>query len=396
MQVQGVPPPGSPLVARLAWYGGRRLAAWRLTVVATAVVLGSACALLTVPVQPAAAATAITVNGTSAAAPSTGSARSAAAGQHPAADRLPGRAAAADPGLPVQARLRRGPADPQGGDRRRHQLHRRLRVLASSTPRGTVNCNTGYELWLMEQAKARNPNIKLYGLAWGAPGWIGGGNFWSTDMINYLVSWLGCAKSHGLTINYLGGWNERGYNISWYEQLRVHAQRRRLLGRADRRRRQRTGAIANDIAANSAFASAVVDHRRALPVRRRRRRADTCPANRRPHGTGKPLWASENGSEDMNSRRARADPLHHPRLHRREADRVHQLAGGRRRSTRTCPTTPTGLVTASQPWSGAYSVGESTVGHRAGHPVHRSRAGSSSTPAPATWAAASPTAATSR
>ena len=34
----------------------------------------------------------------------------------------------------------------------------------------------------MEQAKARNPNIKLYGLAWGAPGWIGNGNFWSTDI----------------------------------------------------------------------------------------------------------------------------------------------------------------------------------------------------------------------
>ena len=72
----------------------------------------------------------------------------------------------------------------------------------------------------MEQAKARNPNIKLYGLAWGAPGWIGNGNFWSTDMINYLVSWLGCAKQHGLTIDYLGGWNERGYNVAWYEQLR--------------------------------------------------------------------------------------------------------------------------------------------------------------------------------
>ena len=39
---------------------------------------------------------------------------------------------------------------------------------------GSVNCNSGYEFWLMEQAKALNPNIKLYGLAWGAPGWIGG------------------------------------------------------------------------------------------------------------------------------------------------------------------------------------------------------------------------------
>src|SRR5207247_3089493 len=37
--------------------------------------------------------------------------------------------------------------------------------------RGAVDCNQGYEWWLAGQAKARNPNIKLYGLAWGAPGW---------------------------------------------------------------------------------------------------------------------------------------------------------------------------------------------------------------------------------
>src|SRR4051812_23913726 len=86
--------------------------------------------------------------------------------------------------------------------------------------RGVINCNVGYEFWLAEQAKARNPNIKLYGLAWGAPGWIGNGNFWSTDMVNYLISYLGCAKQHGLSIDYLGGWNERGYNVSWYQQLR--------------------------------------------------------------------------------------------------------------------------------------------------------------------------------
>ena len=60
----------------------------------------------------------------------------------------------------------------------------------------------------MGQAKARNPNIKLVGLSWGAPGWIGNGNFWSTDSIDYLIAWLGCATSHGLTIDYLGGWNE--------------------------------------------------------------------------------------------------------------------------------------------------------------------------------------------
>src|SRR6266536_512911 len=51
-----------------------------------------------------------------------------------------------------------------------------------------LNCGRGYEWWLMEQAKARNPGIRLVGLAWGAPGWIGNGTFFSTDMINYLMA----------------------------------------------------------------------------------------------------------------------------------------------------------------------------------------------------------------
>jgi hypothetical protein len=54
--------------------------------------------------------------------------------------------------------------------------------------RGSVNCNRGYEWWMMEQAKARNPNIKLYALSWGAPGWIGNGNFWSNDSIDTLTA----------------------------------------------------------------------------------------------------------------------------------------------------------------------------------------------------------------
>ena len=75
--------------------------------------------------------------------------------------------------------------------------------------KGQINCDAGYEFWLAEQAKARNPDIKLYGLAWAAPGWIDGG-FWSTDTIDYLITWLDCARQHGLTVSYLGGWNEKG------------------------------------------------------------------------------------------------------------------------------------------------------------------------------------------
>ena len=44
------------------------------------------------------------------------------------------------------------------------------------------NYNRGFEWWLMEQAKLRNPNITLGILAWGAPGWIGNGQWFSQDL----------------------------------------------------------------------------------------------------------------------------------------------------------------------------------------------------------------------
>jgi hypothetical protein len=38
--------------------------------------------------------------------------------------------------------------------------------------RDDLNCSRGYEFWLMKEARARNPAVKLYGLPWGEPGWI--------------------------------------------------------------------------------------------------------------------------------------------------------------------------------------------------------------------------------
>ena len=84
---------------------------------------------------------------------------------------------------------------------------------------GQVDCKSGYEWWLAEQAVARNPHLKLYGLQWAAPGWIG--SIWSPADISYVLDWLNCAKTHGLTISYLGGWNENGYNTTWFEDLRT-------------------------------------------------------------------------------------------------------------------------------------------------------------------------------
>ena len=53
----------------------------------------------------------------------------------------------------------------------------------------------------MVEAKKRNPNIKLYGLSWGVPGWIGGGNYFSQDNIDYHIKWIQGAKQvYGLGI----------------------------------------------------------------------------------------------------------------------------------------------------------------------------------------------------
>ena len=82
----------------------------------------------------------------------------------------------------------------------------------------------GYEWWLMEQAKLRNPNIKLYGLEWGSEGWFNGG-VWSQDNINYIISWIKHAKSdHNLHIDYIGGWNESGWDKGWFEKLKKALQ----------------------------------------------------------------------------------------------------------------------------------------------------------------------------
>jgi len=223
---------------------------------------------------------------------------------------------------------------------------------------GTVNCNTGYEWWLMEQAKALDPSIKLYGLAWGAPGWIGGGNFWSTDMINYLVAWLGCAKSHGLTVNYLGGWNERGYNISWYEQLRSTLNADGYSGvtivGADS-----DWSIAGDIDSNSTFASAVGIIGAHYPCGGDGGSADTCSTTSAALSSGKQLWASENGSQDTNS----GAPAMIRSIIRGYTDADMTAYINWPLVAAIYPNLgydTTGLMIANQPWSGAYEVGAET------------------------------------
>ncbi|XP_077992029.1 galactocerebrosidase-like [Glandiceps talaboti] len=87
------------------------------------------------------------------------------------------------------------------------------------------NYQRGYEWWLMKEAKARNPDIKLYGLPWSFPGWLGNGTTspYKNPQVTakYILNWIkGAKKYHDLDIDYIGIWNERAYNIPYVKTLR--------------------------------------------------------------------------------------------------------------------------------------------------------------------------------
>ncbi len=57
-----------------------------------------------------------------------------------------------------------------------------------------------------QEAKLRNPDIVLYGLPWGEPGWINEqqGYYNGNDSITYQINWLQCARdTHNLTVDWL-------------------------------------------------------------------------------------------------------------------------------------------------------------------------------------------------
>jgi len=221
---------------------------------------------------------------------------------------------------------------------------------------GTVNCGAGYEWWLMEQAQERNPDIEFYGLAWGTPGWVG--TFDSAAMINYLVSWLGCAKSHGLTVDYLGGeQNENGYSASWIESLRT------ALNTAGYTSTQIVGgdnfgwSIASDMSTDSALDAAVGVVGSHYPCGYLSSMT-SCPSTSTAEALGKPLWASENGSEDAETGAAAlARGINRGYI---DGDMTAFINWPLVASLyQNLYFNDDGLITANQPWSGAYSVSRS-------------------------------------
>lgn len=98
--------------------------------------------------------------------------------------------------------------------------------------RDDLNYFRGYEWWLMKEAKKRNQNILLCGLAWAFPQWVScnpktlencSNDVYSHPDVtaDYIVKWLQGAKAvHGLNIDYVGCWNERLWDDNYLIVLR--------------------------------------------------------------------------------------------------------------------------------------------------------------------------------
>ena len=80
----------------------------------------------------------------------------------------------------------------------------------------TMDLHRGYEWWLMNEAKLRNPEIFLYGLPWAFPAWVGCDSGTLNNCNDnpyknpnqtaaYITSWVAGAKSeYGLDIDFIG------------------------------------------------------------------------------------------------------------------------------------------------------------------------------------------------
>ncbi|WP_113718291.1 beta-N-acetylglucosaminidase domain-containing protein [Arthrobacter dokdonensis] len=235
--------------------------------------------------------------------------------------------------------------------------------------KGVINCNAGYEFWLAKEAVQRNPKIKLYGLTWAAPGWVGS-SMYSQNGIQYITDWLGCAKQRGLTIDYMGGWNEKaGWTAGWWKDLRAaldqHGFAATKLVAADQGSSfaDVSGAMSQD----SDFAKAISvigEHypcgwNGPTPISQYPNVETSCPSSQAAQALNTPLWASEQGSMSYNAGglpMARANNI--------------DYVDGRMTASINWPLVASaytdvgfadqGLVMANAPWSGHYDVGLST------------------------------------
>jgi len=150
----------------------------------------------------------------------------------------------------------------------------------------------GYEWWLLTEAKKRNPDIKVYGLAWAFPGWVGNGTGspykYPELTARYIQKWVaGAIKYYNVSVDYVGIWNERSYDINFVEVLRGVLARDAATAGVQIVAADDSWSVSDDILRDQTFASAVDVVGCHYPG------TYTTAASVK---TGKPLWSSEDYS----------------------------------------------------------------------------------------------------
>ncbi|XP_046548297.1 galactocerebrosidase-like [Haliotis rubra] len=208
------------------------------------------------------------------------------------------------------------------------------------------NYERGYEWWVMLEAKKRNPDIQLIGLPWGWPGWLGGdtGDVYANpeQTAMYIVKWiLGAKSKYGLHIDYIGIWNESRYTTTYIKVLRrmldQHYLQNTLIVAADNIKDW--DQISSQVLADPDLANSIY----AIGVHYPETNSSLLALD-----TGKPLWASEDSSKTL--------------YLRWNLNYVNGFMTGTvmwpavEAFYEGLPHQGTGLLNASEPWSGYYTV----------------------------------------
>eukprot|EP01116_Phalansterium_solitarium_P024319 TRINITY_DN8883_c0_g1_i1.p1 TRINITY_DN8883_c0_g1~~TRINITY_DN8883_c0_g1_i1.p1 ORF type:complete len:826 (+),score=339.12 TRINITY_DN8883_c0_g1_i1:203-2680(+) len=220
------------------------------------------------------------------------------------------------------------------------------------------NYQRGYEWWLINEAKKRNPDIKIYGLPWAWPQWVTCNPGTMTNCTNdpysrpdqsatYVTKWVsGALNTYGIEVDYIGIWNERNYDDTYIKTLRSTLdtngfQNTKIVapdGSWD---------IANDILNDPGMANAVHALGAHYPGMYSTSQAEK---------TGKPLWASEDDSTFNNAVGAGCWARIINRnyvLGNMTATINWNLIASYMKGTNWYRA---GLMTALQPWAGSYTV----------------------------------------
>lgn len=147
----------------------------------------------------------------------------------------------------------------------------------------------GYEWWIMNEAKRRDPAIKLVALAWNFPAWVGKPNSQATA--DYLVAFLtGARQVYGLNIDYIGIWNETRMDPRFIVTLRRTLDAHHLSTQIIADDLVNTWAIVGSMAADPQVRDAVDVIATHYP-----RTVSPKEVQERSAEWHKPLWSSEDG-----------------------------------------------------------------------------------------------------